>query len=199
MLRYLLFMSFALTCLGLTAQDGYFGVRTGFHSASFSEASSGGTAPALNSLRAMNVGLVASLKSSRSLIGWSMEPGYMLKGSATNIDSVNRRLHYLSMPVFIDFYPFSRLKISAGPEVSYLGWARNKVNDSTAIDVSNVYDQRWEFSGTLGVSFAVSYFLDLGIRYNQSFTKAASIDAVLDRRDLYNRYVQLALVWKIAN
>lgn len=176
-------------------QDGYFGIKGGFNISSLN--SSNESAIDISSRNAYNVSMVFSQFYNR--IGGSLELGYTLKGADIGHDTLDYKLHYFSVPVLLDFYPIKQIKISAGPEISYLVSARNHSNDSTSQNLLNTYDNRFEVAGLVGASISLTYFMDFGVRYSQSFTKVSKYDALLDRKNLYNSYLQFYILLKIAN
>lgn len=181
-----------------SSQDFYLGLRGGYNRATLSADAS----PSLIKLQdrnAWNLAFTYNFKAEKIPVGFSFETGYVQKGAKTNVDSLDYQFHFLAMPILLDIYPIKRLRISVGPEVSYLMAAKNRANDSTKVNLLNTYDNRVEFSGSIGASFSLSFFADLGVRYNQSFTPIAKQDPVLDRRNLFNQYFQIFLLLKIAN
>ena len=154
---------------------------------------------------AYNLALAYTFKSRNTPLGFSVEPGYTLKGAKVSIDTVDYKYDYLTLPILIDFYPLKRLRISAGPEISYLAGARNigakkqVVDTVQVINVTDNYDNRMEVSATLGVSYPLDFFLDLGFRYNRGLTRITDLDAITNRRKLYNEYLQVFLLFRIAN
>ncbi len=186
------------------AQESYGGLRVGYN---LSELKSDNSSRAdLETLRAFSVAVVYAYEPGyNSVIGFSLEPGYTLKGTNTNIDTLSYRFNYLSLPILLDYYPFDKLKISLGPEVSYLLKAKNIDKpmpvDTIKVskDISDVYNKRLELGGTVGVNYSLSYFLDVGIRFSTSFTKISKEDAILNRRKLFNQYLQFSLLFKLAN
>lgn len=91
------------------------------------------------------------------------------------------------------------IKVSIGSEVSYLARARNRTNNFTKVDILDIYTQRLELSGIAEMSVALDFYINLGFRYNQSFTRSAKQDLILDKRRLYNQYFQVFALLKIAN
>ena len=193
---------FSLTLVFLTtgyitfSQEVYLGLKGGYSISNIS--SDGGNDISLKRLHGPQFGFVVSGKRTNFPVGLSIEPGYILKGTKTNLDSVNYRFHFINSPILIDYYPIEKLKFSIGPEVSYLAKAKNILNDSTSTKLID-YDKKWEFSGALGVSYSVSFFMDLGFRFNTAFTQSSDFDAVLNRRKIRNRYMQFFVLLKIAN
>ncbi len=186
------------------AQGTYVGLKGGYHLSTLN--SDNASRIELETLKGFSMSLVFGyVPGYNSVLGFSVEPGYTLKGTKTNVDTLSYRFKYLTLPLLVDYYPFKNLKISAGPEISFLARAQNKARemptDSTEADtdISNIYNKRFELSGSIGVSYSLSYFMDIGIRYNTSFTKISNLDAVLERRKLFNQYLQFSLLLKLAN
>ncbi|MFY0600809.1 MAG: PorT family protein [Cyclobacteriaceae bacterium] len=192
----LVFLTF-FTCWNVVAQASFFGLKGGYNISSLS--SSGQSKIKLEDRNAFNVAGVISFREWQSKWGFSLEPGYTLKGTLTNADTLDYRFHYLTLPLLVDCYPIKRLKISAGPEISYLVSTKNKVNDTIKVNLLNTYGNRLEFSATIGAAYELDYFVDIGIRYNASLTKISDFDPELGMKNLRNQYFQVYLLFKIAN
>lgn len=178
-------------------QGFYLGMKWGFGVSSLESESA--SVIDLSSRLSPNIAFVLSSQFGKSQFGFSFEPGYILKGTKIDDDALDYRFNYLSMPLLLDFHPSKRLKVSAGPEFSYLLTSKNRLNDSTKVKFQNIYNKNWDVSGAIGVSYSLDYFVDIGVRYNRSFTKEKRLDPVLDTRNLYHQYFQIFLLWKIAN
>lgn len=179
----------------INAQDGYFGIKGGYNASSLN--SSEESDIEVNNRHAYNISMVYSHFNQK--LGYSIELGYTLKGADIGHDTLDYKFHYINMPLLIDFYPIKQLKISAGPEISYLLSAKNHSNDTTSQSLLNTYDKRLEVSGLVSASASLTYFMDVGIRYSHSFTKVSKYDALIDRKNLYNSYLQFFILFKIAN
>ncbi|GAB5525277.1 MAG: hypothetical protein Roseis2KO_31490 [Roseivirga sp.] len=169
---------------------------------SYSQAGLNGDDPAaisINDRQSFGIGLVHTIRTYQSKFGFSIETGYILKGTRIENESLDYRLHYINAPILLDYYPTQKLKLSIGPELGFLTDARNRINDSTSVSIDDVYDNRWDISGTVSISYALDFFLDVGARYNRSFTRFDKMDAVLNRKDQYTDYFQIFLSFKIAN
>lgn len=187
---------FLLVSYTLSSQDTYLGIKAGYTSSSLNSTTSPN--PQLQNRKSLNFALVYNYQFNQTL-GFTFEPGFMIKGSKITNDTLDYKFHYLSMPILFDFYPIKKVKVSVGPEIAYLSNATNRVNDTITFSLLNTYNNRWEFSGIASLSYSASFFLDLGVRYSKSFTKVASFDAILNRRELYNEYVQVFVLFKILN
>ena len=193
---------FTIICISfafynIQAQTYSLGLRTGYNQSTLK--SDDESALGLRDRQSFSIGLVHSIRPHQSDFGVTIETGYLLKGVRIDSELLDYRFHYINAPILLDYYPTKRLKISAGPEIAYLADARNRLNDSTSVTLKDTYDQRWDVSGTVGVSYQLDFFVEVGARYNTSFTKFSNVDAVLNRRDQYSQYFQLFFSFKIAN
>lgn len=179
------------------AQSYHLGLRMGYNQSSLKSGDE--SAISIKDRQSFSIGLVHSIRSYQSEFGISIETGYVLKGIRIEDESLDYRLHYINAPILFDYFPTEKLKLSIGPEIGFLADARNRLTDSTSVGIDDVYDKRWDISGTLSVSYALDFFMDIGARYNRSFTKFGNLDAVLNRRDQYSEYFQIFLAFKIAN
>ena len=114
-------------------------------------------------------------------------------------DSISYRLHGFNTPFLFHYYPSPKLKLSIGPELNYIFAAENVgTADSTNIDLA-AYEGVAEVGMVIGVSYSLEFFVDVGIRYGQSFTNLNGYDEFLDTRNLRTRYLQFFILLKIAN
>lgn len=192
-----------LLCLGMAsnikAQNWYLGVKSGYNLSSLNSTGDEGSV-GTKSRSTFSAGFVYSLSQAEGILGLSIEPGYIRKGAQVDADSLDYKMHYLGGPLLLDVNLLNnKLKLSVGPELSYLLAANNHANDSTTTSILNTYDNRFEVGVAAGASVSVSFFMDLGLRYSRSFTHVSSHDPLLGRRDLYNQYLQAFVVFKIAN
>lgn len=181
----------------LIAQEEYLAIRTGYSNTKL--ISSSNSDVDINPRHSWHLSLAYSYIFENELIGFSFEPGFMVKGTRIEADTLDYKFNFLSVPFLFDFYPIKKLKISAGPEIGYLINAKNIVNDTTTIEINDVYDNRLELSGTISASYSISFFANLGVRYNKTFTPLASNDIALKREDLFSEYFQIFITLKIAN
>lgn len=191
------FCIFCLTSLYVNAQEGYLGLKTAYNISRLN--SDNESVPGIDDRHTIGIGLVYAYQFRNATFGVSWEPGYLLKGARIDNDTLDYRLNYITSPVLLDIYPVKRVKISVGPEIAYLASARSRTNDTTKVSILNTFNNRWELSGTVGISYSPDFFIDFGVRYNRAFTDAADMDAVLNRRKLYNEYFQFYMLLKIAN
>ncbi len=181
----------------LLAQEGYLAIRTGYSNTTLTSNSTSDIS--LSPRHTWHASFVYSQILKDSRFGFSIEPGYMIKGTSIDVDTMDYKFHFISTPVLFDWYPIKNLRINIGPEVAFLVDAKNIKNDSTKVSLNDTYDNSLEISGIIGASYSLSFFADLGIRYNRSFTPLVSSDPALKREDLFSEYFQVFLLLKIAN
>ncbi len=187
---------FILTLLSVSAQESYFGIKTGYIMPQMNGENE--STIDMETFHSSTFGMVICSEFDNSPLGLTIEPGYVLKGGNANTDSVKYRLHYANMPVLIDYYPLSFVKLNAGLEPAFLMQAQNTYPEEH-VKLLDDFDKRFELSATLGVSLSISYFLDVNFRYSKGLTKIRDYDAYLQMSDISNDYTQISLTWKIAN
>jgi hypothetical protein len=125
-------------------------------------------------------------------LGNSIEPGYIRKG-------INRghkiMLHYVQLPLLTDFYVVDRFFVSIGPELGYL--LNAKTNQEGLYNVTDIFDNRIELSGVVGVNYNINKNFDVGLRFNHGITCIDKITLTSDTNGeitgeskIYNRYIQ---------
>lgn len=195
-MKALLSCLFVFALLSVTAQESYFGIKTGYVIPKM--LGKYDSTIEMTSFHSSTFGLVISSELGNSPIGLTFEPGYVLKGGDANTDSATYRLHYMNMPVLIDYHPLNFLKLNAGLEPAFLVKATNKKPENK-VDLMDNFDKRFELSATIGVSLSISYFLDINLRYSKGLNQAQEYDSTLKMSDISNDYTQISLTWKIAN
>ncbi|MFY0594664.1 porin family protein [Roseivirga sp.] len=193
----LLFCFFTILVTQGFSQDFYTGLRIGYGLAGVQ--TEGSPQFDLSRRPSTNIALVFNNRFKNSAFGFSIEPGYHLKGTRVDDSELDYRFNFLSTPVLLDLYPTDKIKISVGPEFSYLMSPKNRFNDTTKVDLTGTYTRKWEVAGTVGVSFALDYFVNFGLRYTKGFTDMVALDPALDTRNLRNESFQFFFLFKIAN
>ena len=179
------------------AQGYHLGLRLGYLNSELLSDDVG--TPGLINRQNFSIGLVHTHKPYLGKWGFSVETAYQLKGPRVADEDINYRMHYLSAPVMVDFYPTSKLRLSVGPELNYLLDGRNEINSDSSITLKNVIDSRLLVSGAASVSYALDYYIDIGVRYSRDFTVLSDLDAILNRRKTRHQTFQVFLYFKIAN
>ena len=198
-MKHKLFTLFILLLLGqaVNAQDYHLGLRMGYSNSAIN--SENEAQPSISSRQAFNFGLVHTYRALEAPIGFSVETGYLLKGTRVNSGAIDYRMHFLSMPVLLDLYPNKRLRMSIGPEINYLLDGRNHLTDSTSITLHNIYTNRWEVAGVVSASYIIDFFMEVGARYSQGLNTLANRDAILGRNRIRTTSFQIFFYFKVAN
>ncbi len=144
---------------------------------------------------------------SKSCWGFSLEPGFMRKGSILKYDSANKNLtttywlNYAQFPFSVDFYLSDNFFISIGSEISYL--LKSTIKDQRFVEHSH---NNLELSGLIGMNILLSERIDIGFRYNQGITNLSnaywkifdsSEDILTVDFQEINKYYQLFIRYKI--
>lgn len=87
---------------------------------------------------------------------------YSNKGTKSTEASVS--LHYISIPILVNYSVYDNLYLQGGPEIGFLMAARTKVGDVN-FDSKELYNNVVDFSLNLGVKYQVSSDLHVDLRY----------------------------------
>lgn len=184
-----------ITTRQLHAQS-FFGMKTGYVLSRFA-ATRGNEALSRAPHQSVALAMVFHGQLRTSCMGVSIEPGYIQKG-ANFKDSINYRLNYLNVPILLHFKPLKYLDFHAGPEIAFLMRATGVHSDYQEKQTS-LYNKRWDLSGVVGVNVALTYYMDLGFRYNNSFFKVTQYDPNIGYSDIKNQYLQVYILLKVVN
>lgn len=143
------------------------------------------------------------------IIGISAEPGYIRKGGVARF-GINRimndfsiQLNYIQLPILANLYFGDKFFISIGPEFAYLLNKDGNLNFSQ--DAFTPFEENeFEISGLVGVNYSIWKRIDLGLRYNHSFTPFTEVSwidfpsgDILAQSKAYNQYFQFIFRYKI--
>ena len=113
-------------------------------------------------------------------------------------------LNYLNLPILFGFKPVNKLTILAGTEFGYRLSAKSKF-DSQTVDVSNIWDNKFDFGIAGGINYAITDKIGIDIRYIHGLTSVMK-DAILrddmnqplgGNLDLLNRAFQISVLYAI--
>lgn len=134
----------------------------------------------------------------------NIEPGYITKGTSFEGEQFSYRFAYVDLPIMVEYFPVPKLSISAGPNFSYLLNAY-KIEAGSKTDLMPYYNEAFEISAIGAIHYELTFFLDIGVRYNYGLTPISNVPLVADPPTAtesgtqHNRFVQFALRFKIAN
>lgn len=130
----------------------------------------------------------------------AIEPGFIQKGYNTSVNTdyiqgdAKIRLNYIQLPLLAELYISNKLYFSLGPEFAYMLNAKYKVLKKR--DITDIYDNRFEISGLIGINYNIYKNFDIGLRYNRGLTKTTGIifmndtGEYMDETKEYNQYLQ---------
>ncbi|MHA7099410.1 porin family protein [Roseivirga pacifica] len=181
----------------LNAQDFYLGLKTGVGVSDFQY--DGSSAENLSPKIMPNVALTYNYRFPESIFGMNIETGYSNRGANIDSENLDYRLNFVDLPVMLDIYPVAFVRLNVGGEMSYLASAKNRLDDGSKEDVTRNFDQRTVFSALAGINLSMTYFMDLGVRYNYPITNVSQNDPLLGIENTKVHYVQAYMMLKIAN
>lgn len=181
----------------LNAQDFYLGLKTGIGVSDFQY--DGSSAENLSPKIMPNAALTYNYRFPESIFGMNIETGYSNRGANIDSENLDYRLNFVDLPIMLDIYLFEFVRLNVGGEMSYLASAKNRLDDGSKEDVTRNFDQRTVFSALAGVNLSMTYFMDLGVRYNYPLTNVSQNDPLLGIENTKVHYVQAYMMLKIAN
>lgn len=107
---------------------------------------------------------------SKRLMGFTIEPGYMLKGYSREnsywsyLDEPAKYLSsHIQLPILADFHISKHFFISSGIEFAYLMSSKVVVGETT--HKFDLPDKRFQLSGIIGLNYEIMKNLDIALRY----------------------------------
>ncbi len=98
-------------------------------------------------------------------IGMQVELLYTNKGNKASTIEYKTNLHYINLPVLLQYKITDKLKVEAGPEIGYLLGAYSRdLSRQTSFEFNTIKD--FDVGINAGVSYDLSEKLLLGLRYN---------------------------------
>ncbi len=107
---------------------------------------------------------------------------YMNKG--TKSKEVTASLHYLSIPILVNYLVYEDLSLQVGPEFGFLLAARGK-RDGTSFNLDEFYDNSFELTLNLGVKYQLNSEFHMGLRYGLGLSDLSSSDVTFLNRGLH--------------
>lgn len=139
--------------------------------------------------------------------GWgiSLEPGIILKGSEQRVNRVKSfdiRLAYLQTPILLGYQVLPKLRVMAGPELSFLLDATYE-DDAGTYDMKAFYDRDVELAALVGLQYRLFEKVELGLRMSHALNYASiirwtGVTGLGEKKTTeYNQYLQFLLRWNI--
>jgi len=114
-------------------------------------------------------------------------------------EKANLHLHYINLPVLLNYEIIENLYLGIGPELGYLISAKSKFDDRTE-DVDFLYSKKFDVGIDAGLEYRFMNFLTVGMRYNYGLTSVTDELQIADndgnpiadsKLKLKNRVLQL--------
>jgi hypothetical protein len=103
---------------------------------------------------------------------FSIEPGYIRKGAIQKLYNNNSKvvleLHYIQVPILINFLLVNNLYLHAGLETSYLLNANYKFKKEKSSSIKERYSELIDLAGLFGLNYCLTDNLSFGLRYSHS-------------------------------
>ncbi|TWI84940.1 outer membrane protein with beta-barrel domain [Lacibacter cauensis] len=120
---------------------------------------------------------------------WAIQPEIMYSGQGAQSNDVKTRLHYVNVPVQLQ-YMFDRgFRIQTGPQLGMLA-AANVQQGDVKTNVKSSFKTA-ELGWTIGASYVGESGLGVDARYNYGITNINDASSV----NLYNRNVQVGVFY----
>jgi len=87
---------------------------------------------------------------------------YFNKGAKSKEATLS--LHYISIPILVNYSVYDNLYLQIGPEIGFLMAARTKIG-STNFDLKDFYNNAVDFTLNLGAKYQLNSELHIGMRY----------------------------------
>lgn len=120
---------------------------------------------------------------------WALQPEIMYSNQGAQMGDTKTRLHYVNVPLQLQYMFDMGFRIQTGPQVGILAGANVK-QGSTKIDVANAFKPA-DFGWTFGTSYVGESGLGIDARYNHGFSRINDGGST----NLYNRNFQIGLFY----
>jgi Outer membrane protein beta-barrel domain len=162
-----LFLLFASVCavIATTAQHPHWGIKGGINVANIDIQN--GSDP--DARVGIHLGGLAHIHLSEH---FALQPELMYSNQgaerSTNNAEFKTKLHYINIPVLLQFMTGSGFRVQTGPQLGVLMGAKYKVND-VETDIDDNYETP-DFSWSFGASYVTRKGLGFDARYNHGIT-----------------------------
>jgi hypothetical protein len=85
--------------------------------------------------------------------------------------TISDRLHYLNLPILLQFWLNDNLNVHVGP----YGGVLLDVNSDGRNNINANYE-RWDYGGTVGLEYEFNFGFNFGARYNRGFSDIAGVN-----------------------
>lgn len=134
-------------------------------------------------------------------VSLQLELLYANKGYYSRAEDITAYLHYVNLPVLLNYEVYENLYFGIGPEFGYLVSAKRKLGGHIG-EADFFYDKSWDIGIDAGIEYKPVNFLKVGLRYNYGLSNILGDDVwatdeqgnVLDTQPkMQNRGLQLSV------
>ncbi|SHF30848.1 Outer membrane protein beta-barrel domain-containing protein [Mariniphaga anaerophila] len=118
-------------------------------------------------------------------LGVRIEPGLADRGASESYNSTpdsKININYATVPILLNYSPFSKFSILIGPESS-IRLTKKFIHDDNPESIRAVIDRKFDLGANLGLSYNLLNNLDISFRYNRGFISVLNNDL-----KFYNEY-----------
>lgn len=200
----------------VTSTSPRFGIKGGVNLAEFLRSKfPAGSEPNVNMRTTFHGGLTMNLPFGSG--GLALQPELLYTGAGskmtstyttyvgttptTNTMSYDQVLHYVSLPVLLQWKSAGGFLLETGPVPAYLISAKQKNPDGTKTDNKSYFD-KFDVAWAGGIGFVSRSGLGIGARYNYGLTnvlKDASNGGYATGAKLKNSVIQIGLSWQFGD
>ena len=177
MKKLILLVAVTLFAFNVNAQDVTFGAKAGVNFASLG----GDDADGLDSRTSFHVGGVVNIGLSEK---FSVQPELVYSSQGASEGDNDLKMDYLNIPVLAKIQVADGFSVEVGPQIGILLSA-----DADGEDVKEFFKSS-DFSGAVGLNYALASGLNFGARYNLGLGSIADGDG-----DIMNNVFQVSVGW----
>jgi len=126
--------------------------------------------------------------------GFISKSGYLKPTTLKTSDKMYVYNNYIQLPFLFNFYIKKKLFFSAGTEIAFFTFktqhVTNKYQEPSPYEIKKI-----ELSGLIGIGYAITDNIDLGLKYSRGLTNINKSSAS-QYGSLYNQYAQLFVRYK---
>jgi hypothetical protein len=162
---FLLASGMFFTSMAVKAQNHvHWGVKAG---ANFATVNTESSAPDWGSRTGVHAGLLSHIHLNKN---WAIQPElvYSLQGSKSKVGNITQinNLHYLNIPVQVQYMFNNGFRLQTGPQAGFLMGANTKIVNGTHTSNSNLYN-KVDFSWAFGAGYLSNMGVGIDARYNR--------------------------------
>lgn len=186
MKKICLFLSFVTLNVLAFAQAPKLGIKAGVNVASTTNNVSGES----SSKAGLHAGLLAHIHLTPE---FSLQPEVMYSQQGGKVSDVNLTLHYINIPLLLQYNFSNGFRLQTGPQVGFLVGVSDKINGNTSNVFSSNDFKNTEFAWSFGLSYLSYSGLGVDARYNLGLSQINDLPASAGKTK--NRVFQFGLFY----